>query len=160
MKNFKVIKTLLIIIAALILIAGIAVYSLISGEKVKYIGYSHNKTWEASIEKSDKTAIGPNYFLNLYYKGNKKDEKDTIIKKLALFIDGRKYDENKGYYLSEYTGEELEGGGVGEDHILTFEYIPENEVIGHEVTVEVEWKTNNKTHRDKFKLERTHWYQW
>ncbi|MCY9166800.1 DUF4944 domain-containing protein [Bacillus atrophaeus] len=160
MNNFKVIKTLLIIIAALTVVAGFAMYSLISGEKVKYIGYSQKEIWEASIEKSDKTSIGPNYFLNLYYKGNKADEKNTVIKKLTLFIDSQKYDENEDYDLSEYTGEKLEGGGVGEDHILTFEYMPENEVIGHEITVEVTWKTNNKSYREKFKLKRTHWYQW
>ncbi|MBY8913747.1 YdhH/YoaO family protein [Bacillus sp. YC2] len=156
MKNFNVIKTLLIIIADLIIIAGFAVYFLISGEKVKYIGWSQNKTWEASIEKSGKTSIGPNYFFNLYYRGNKVNEKNTVIKRLTLFVDGLKYAEDKDYHLSEFTGEKLEGGGVGEDHIQTFEYMPENEVIGHEITVEVEWKTNNKTYREKFKLERTH----
>ncbi|CUB38163.1 hypothetical protein BN2127_JRS5_03870 [Bacillus amyloliquefaciens] len=86
MKKRKVIKTLLVIITVLIIAAGFALFSLISGEKVKYIGYSQSKTWEASIEKSDKTSIGPNYFLNLYYRGNKVNEKNTVIKRLTLFV--------------------------------------------------------------------------
>ncbi|MGV3270262.1 DUF4944 domain-containing protein [Bacillus sp. CIS52] len=158
MKKYKVIKTLLIIITVLTITAGIALFSLISGEKVKYIGYSQNKAWEASIEKSGKTSIGPNYFLNLYYRGNKENKKKTVIKRLTLFIDGRKYGEDKDYHLSEYTGEKLAGGGTGEDHIQTFEYMPENEVIGHEITVEAVWKTDHESYKEKFKLKRIHWY--
>ncbi|MCV4329168.1 YdhH/YoaO family protein [Bacillus velezensis] len=158
MQKRKVIKTLLVIITVLIIAAGCALFSLISGEKVKYIGYSQSKTWEASIEKSSKTSIGPNYFLNLYYRGNKVNEKNTVIKRLTLFVDGRKYGEDKDYHLSEYTGEKLEGGGTGEDHIQTFEYMPENEVIGHEITVEAVWKTGHESYSEKFNLKRTHWY--
>ncbi|MCP1459165.1 hypothetical protein NX856_10245 [Bacillus velezensis] len=44
MKKRKVIKTLLVIITVLIIAAGFALFSLISGEKVKYIGYSQSKT--------------------------------------------------------------------------------------------------------------------
>ncbi|WP_289707645.1 hypothetical protein [Bacillus velezensis] len=54
---------MLIIITVLIIAAGFAIFSLISGEKVKYIGDSQNKTREATIEKSDKTSIGSNDFL-------------------------------------------------------------------------------------------------
>lgn len=43
MKKRKVIKTLLVIITVLIIAAGFALFSLISGEKVKYIGYSQSK---------------------------------------------------------------------------------------------------------------------
>ncbi len=110
-------------------------FSLISGEKLNISAIAKARLGR-SIEKSGKTSIGPNYFLNLYYRGNKVNEKNTVIKRLTLFVDGRKYGEDKDYHLSEYTGEKLEGGGTGEDHIQTFEYMPEHEVIGHEITVE------------------------
>lgn len=32
----------------------------------------------SSIEKSDKTSIGPNYFLNLYWEGSKEDENSSF----------------------------------------------------------------------------------
>lgn len=37
---------------------------MIFGKKVVYEGTGESGLWHASIEKSDKTSIGPNYFLN------------------------------------------------------------------------------------------------
>lgn len=97
----------------------------------------------SNLEKSDKTSIGPNYFLNLYWQGSKKDEKRTVVERITLYVDGEKYqDDNVDEYdLSEYTGDKMPGGGRMEDHIATFDYMPEDEVIGHDVLVKVEWRT-------------------
>lgn len=66
--------------------------------------------------------------MNLYWQGSKKDEKRTVVEKITLFIDGKKYDDREDYDLSEYTGEEMPDGGHMEDHIATFDFMPEEEV--------------------------------
>ncbi|OMI04538.1 hypothetical protein BTA30_07750 [Bacillus swezeyi] len=56
----------------------IFVIVLMSGSKVKYEGSGNSGLWCSSIEKSDKTSIGPNYFLNLYWQGSKEDENSSF----------------------------------------------------------------------------------
>lgn len=158
MTSKNKIKIILIITAPL-LICLVTFFAMIAGDKVKYEGSSRNGLWVSTIEKSDKTSIGPNYFLNLYWQGNKKEAKRTIVEKITLYIDGKKYDDRENYDLSEYTGEEMPGGGQMEDHIATFDFMPEDEVIGHDVVVKVEWKTGKEEHTDQMRLQEKPWYK-
>lgn len=100
MRSKNKIKKILIITAPL-LICLVTFFAMIAGDKVKYEGSSRNGLWVSTIEKSDKTSIGPNYFLNLYWQGNKKEAKRTIVEKITLYIDGKKYDDRENYDLSE-----------------------------------------------------------
>ncbi|MEC5261474.1 hypothetical protein P9B35_18405 [Bacillus amyloliquefaciens] len=50
MKKYKVIKKLLIIITVLTITAGIALFSLISGEKVKYIGLARTRRGKRQLK--------------------------------------------------------------------------------------------------------------
>ncbi|KUL16718.1 YoaO [Bacillus paralicheniformis] len=159
MKNNNGLKRLLMISAILLFIGGGYVSAMIFGKKVVYEGEGESGLWHASIEKSSKTSIGPNYFLNLYWNGAKEDAKRTIVKTITLYIDGKKYDDRGEYDLSEYTGEEMEGGGYMEDHIATFDFMPEEDVIGHALSVKVEWKTGDEENAEKMKLTKIPWYK-
>ncbi|MCY9307445.1 YdhH/YoaO family protein [Bacillus inaquosorum] len=159
MRKKTNIKKWLLMIAAFLIICIVAIIVTISGNKVKYEGSGRSGLWVSNLEKSDKTSIGPNYFLNLYWQGSKKDEKRTVVEKITLFIDGKKYDDREDYALSEYTGEEMPGGGHMEDHIATFDFMPEDEVIGHDVLVKVEWKTDEKKQTEEIKLHKKLWYK-
>lgn len=46
-----------------------------------------------------------------------------------------------------------------EDHIATFDFMPEDEVIGHDVLVKVEWKTDEKKQTEEIKLHKKPWYK-
>ncbi|BCE14654.1 hypothetical protein RSC3_02010 [Bacillus paralicheniformis] len=135
------------------------VSAMIFGKKVVYEGEGESGLCHASIEKSDKTSIGPNYFLNLYWDGAKEDAKRTIVKTITLYIDGKKYDDRGEYDLSEYTGEEMDDGGHMEDHIATFDFMPEEDVIGHALSVKVEWKTGDEENAEIIKLTKIPWYK-
>lgn len=160
MRKKSNMKKWLVVWAAILMICIVFIFVLVSGKKVKYEGSGKSGLWVSNLEKSDKTSIGPNYFLNLYWQGSKTDEKRTVVGKITLYIDGQKYDDREGYDLSEYTGEEMPGGGQMEDHIATFDYMPEDEVIGHDVLVKVEWKTGGgKKQTDEIKLYQKPWYK-
>ncbi|QIW80237.1 DUF4944 domain-containing protein [Bacillus tequilensis] len=160
MRKKSNMKKWLVVIAAFLMICIVSTFVTVSGKKVKYEGSGKSGLWVSNLEKSDKTSIGPNYFLNLYWQGSKTDEKRTVVGKITLYIDGQKYDDREGYDLSEYTGEEMPGGGQMEDHIATFDYMPEDEVIGHDVLVKVEWKTGGgKKQTDEIKLYQKPWYK-
>lgn len=160
MKNKNGLKRLLMISSAfLLLIGGGYVSAMIFGKKVVYEGEGESGLCHASIEKSDKTSIGPNYFLNLYWDGAKEDAKRTIVKTITLYIDGKKYDDRGEYDLSEYTGEEMDDGGHMEDHIATFDFMPEEDVIGHALSVKVEWKTGDEENAEIIKLTKIPWYK-
>ncbi|MER0467954.1 DUF4944 domain-containing protein [Bacillus cabrialesii subsp. cabrialesii] len=159
MRKKNNMKKWLLVIAAILMIGIVSIFVMVSGKKVKYEGSGESGLWVSNLEKSGKTSIGPNYFLNLYWQGSKKDEKKTIVSKIILYIDGKKYDDRENYDLSEYTGEEMPGGGYMEDHIATFDYMPEDEVIGHDVLVKVEWKTGGKKQTEEIKLHKKPWYK-
>ncbi|WP_426982576.1 DUF4944 domain-containing protein [Bacillus cabrialesii] len=161
MRKKNNMKKWLLVIAALLMICIVTLFVIVSGHKVKYEGSGKSGLWVSNLEKSGKTSIGPNYFLNLYWQGSKKDEKKTVIKRITLYVDGNKYqDDNIAEYdLSEYTGEEMPGGGYKEDHIATFDYMPEDEVIGHDLLVKVEWKTGGKKQTEAIKLHKKPWYK-
>ncbi|WP_338442460.1 DUF4944 domain-containing protein [Bacillus spizizenii] len=161
MRKKNNMKKWLLMIAAFLIICIAAITVMISGNKVKYEGSGRSGLWVSNLEKSDKTSIGSNYFLNLYWQGSKKDEKRTVVERITLYVDGKKYQDDNidEYDLSEYTGEEMPGGGHMEDHIATFNYMPEDEVIGHDVLVKVEWKTGEKKQTEKIKLHKKPWYK-
>ncbi|MEK5081859.1 DUF4944 domain-containing protein [Bacillus sp. FSL H8-0515] len=159
MRKKNNVKNWLFMIAAFMLICTVSIFAMLSGNKVKYEGTGKSGLWVSSIEKSDKTSIGPNYFLNLFWQGSKKDEKRSVVEKITFYIDGKKYDDREDYDLSKYTGEEMADGGEMEDHIATFDYMPEDEVIGHELLVKVEWKTGEKRQTEEIKLHRKPWYK-
>ena len=71
----------------------------------------------------------------------------------------QKYDDRGEYDLSEYTGEEMDGGGHMEDHIATFDFMPEEDVIGHALSVKVEWKTGDEENAETMKLNKIPWYK-
>lgn len=144
MRRKNNMKKWLLMIAVFVVIFTVSFFVIISRNKVKYEGSGKSGLWVSNIEKSDKTSIGPNYFVNLYWQGSKKDEKRTDVSKITLYIDGKKYDDREDYNLSEYTGEEMPEGGQMPDHIATFDFMPEEEVIGHDLLVKVEWKTGDK----------------
>ena len=73
--------------------------------------------------------------------------------------DGKKYDDRGEYDLSEYTGEEMDDGGHMEDHIATFDFMPEEDVIGHALSVKVEWKTGDEENAEIMKLTKIPWYK-
>lgn len=157
MRKKNIIKKWLLIIAGFLIICIITLFVMVSGNKVKYEGNGKSGLWMSNLEKSDKTSIEPNYFLNLYWQGSKKDEKRTVLEKITLYIDGKMYDDRENYDLSEYTGEEMPGEGRMEDHIATFDYMPEDEVIGHDVLVKVEWRTGQKKQTEEIKLHKKPW---
>ncbi|MDM5302047.1 DUF4944 domain-containing protein [Bacillus subtilis] len=148
----------LLLMTVFLVICIVSIFVIMSENKVKYEGSGKSGIWVSNLEKSDKTSIGPNYFLNLYWQGSKKDEKRTVVEKIILFIDGKKYDDREDYDLSEYTGEEMPDGGYMEDHIATFDFMPEEEVIGHDLVVKVEWKTGEKKQTEEMKLHKKSWY--
>lgn len=119
MRKKNNIKKWLLIIAGFLIICIITLFVMVSGNKVKYEGSGKSGLWMSNLEKSDKTSIGPNYFLNLYWQGSKKEEKWTVVERITLYVDGEKYqDDNVDEYdLSEYTGDEMPGGGRMEDQI-------------------------------------------
>ena len=82
----KVIKTLLVIITVLIIAAGCALFSLISGEKSNISAIAKARRGKRQ-SKNQARPLSTNYFLNLYYRGNKVNEKNTVIKRLTLFVD-------------------------------------------------------------------------
>ncbi|MEG7336766.1 DUF4944 domain-containing protein [Bacillus sp. 0102A] len=151
-------KKWLLLMTVFLVICIVSIFVIMSENKVKYEGSEKNGIWVSNLEKSDKTSIGPNYFLNLYWQGSKKDEKRTVVEKITLYIDGKKYDDREDYDLSEYTGEEMPDGGYMEDHIATFDFMPEEEVIGHDLVVKVEWKTGEKKQTEEMKLHKKSWY--
>ncbi|MED4613052.1 DUF4944 domain-containing protein [Bacillus subtilis] len=161
MRKKNNIKKWLLIIAGFLIISITTLFVMVSGNEVKYEGSGKSGLWMSNLEKSDKTSIGPNYFLNLYWQGSKKEEKWTVVERITLYVDGEKYqDDNVDEYdLSEYTGDEMPGGGRMEDHIATFDYMPEDEVIGHDVLVKVEWKTGQKKQTEAIKLHKKLWYK-
>ncbi|MGF7533008.1 DUF4944 domain-containing protein [Bacillus mexicanus] len=161
MKKKKNMKRWLLIAAVFLIVCIVSILVMISGNKVKYEGSGKSGLWVSNLEKSGKTSIGPNYFFNLYWQGSKKDEKQTVVERITLYVDGRKYqDDNVGEYnLSEYTGEEMPGGGQMEDHIATFDYMPEEEVVGHEILAKVEWRTGEKRQTEELKLHQKPWYK-
>ncbi|NTU25541.1 DUF4944 domain-containing protein [Bacillus tequilensis] len=160
MRKKSNMKKWLVVWAAILMICIVSIFAMVSGKKVKYEGSGKSGLWVSNLEKSDKTSIGPNYFLNLYWQGSKTDEKRTVVGKITLYIDGQKYDDREGYDLSEYTGEEMSGGGQMPDHISTLDYMPEDEVIGHDVLVKVEWKTGGgKKQIEEIKLYQKPWYK-
>ncbi|MFH0347678.1 DUF4944 domain-containing protein [Bacillus vallismortis] len=151
-------KKLLLLMTVFLVICIVSIFVIMSENKVKYEGSGKSGIWVSNLEKSDKTSIGPNYFLNLYWQGSKKNEKRTVVEKITLYIDGKKYDDREDYDLSEYTGEEMPDGGYMEDHIATFDFMPEEEVIGHDLVVKVEWKTGEKKQTEEMKLHKKSWY--
>ncbi|TYS11566.1 DUF4944 domain-containing protein [Bacillus subtilis] len=151
-------KKWLLLMTVFLVICIVSIFVIMSENKVKYEGSGKSGIWVSNLEKSDKTSIGPNYFLNLYWQGSKKDEKRTVVEKITLFIDGKKYDDREDYDLPEYTGEEMPDGGHMEDHIATFDFMPEEEVIGHDLVVKVEWKTGEKKQTEEMKLHKKSWY--
>ncbi|WP_367386831.1 DUF4944 domain-containing protein [Bacillus vallismortis] len=151
-------KKWLLLMTVFLVICIVSIFVIMSENKVKYEGSGKSGIWVSNLEKSDKTSIGPNYFLNLYWQGSKKDEKRTVVEKITLYIDGKKYDDREDYDLSEYTGEEMPDGGYMEDHIATFDFMPEEEVIGHDLVVKVEWKTGEKKQTEEMKLHKKSWY--
>ncbi|WP_348710441.1 DUF4944 domain-containing protein [Bacillus subtilis] len=161
MRKKNNIKKWLLIIAGFLIICITTLFVMVSGNEVKYEGSGKSGLWMSNLEKSDKTSIGPNYFLNLYWQGSKKEEKWTVVERITLYVDGEKYqDDNVDEYdLSEYTGDEMPGGGRMEDHIATFDYMPEDEVIGHDVLVKVEWRTGQKKQTEEIKLHKKPWYK-
>ncbi|OBA04202.1 DUF4944 domain-containing protein [Bacillus subtilis] len=160
MRKKNNMKKWLLVIAVLLMICIVTLFVMVSGHKV-YEGSGKSGLWVSNLEKSGKTSIGPNYFMNLYWQGSKKDEKKTVVKRITLYVDGKNYqDDNIAEYdLSEYTGEEMPGGGYKEDHIATFDYMPEDEVIGHDLLVKVEWKTGGKKQTEEIKLHKKPWYK-
>lgn len=46
--------------------------------------------------------------------GGKKDEKRTVVERITLYVDGKKYQDDNidEYDLSEYTGEEMPGEDI------------------------------------------------
>ncbi|MCY9235776.1 YdhH/YoaO family protein, partial [Bacillus spizizenii] len=88
-------------------------------------------------------------------------EKRTVVERITLYVDGKKYQDDNidEYDLSEYTGEEMPGEGHMEDHIATFNNMPEDEVIGHDILVKVEWKTGEKKQTEEIKLYKKPWYK-
>ncbi|MEG7356126.1 DUF4944 domain-containing protein [Bacillus inaquosorum] len=151
-------KKWLLLMTVFLVICIVSIFVIMSENKVKYEGSGKSGIWVSNLEKSDKTSIGPNYFLNLYWQGSKKDEKRTVVEKITLYIDGKKYDDREDYDLSEYKGEEMPDGGYMEDHIATFDFMPEEEVIGHDLVVKVEWKTGEKKQTEEMKLHKKSWY--
>ncbi|MBL3646932.1 DUF4944 domain-containing protein [Bacillus sp. RHFS10] len=151
-------KKWLLLMTVFLVICIVSIFVIMSENKVKYEGSGKSGIWVSNLEKSDKTSIGPNCFLNLYWQGSKKDEKRTVVEKITLYIDGKKYDDREDYDLSEYTGEEMPDGVCMEDHIATFDFMPEEEVIGHDLVVKVEWKTGEKKQTEEMKLHKKSWY--
>lgn len=45
------------------------------------------------------------------------------------------------------------------DIYRVFDFMPEDEVIGHDVVVKVEWKTGREKHTDKIRLQEKPWYK-
>ncbi|AIU83962.1 DUF4944 domain-containing protein [Bacillus velezensis] len=141
MKKRKIMK---IIIPIVILLGVFVVLYSIYDQQDLYKGTSNDNEWKVSIEKSDKTSIGPNYFLNLYWQGSKNKEKKITIKQIELMVDGKVYQENGPYSLSEYNGESLKEGGERPDHISTFDYMPEEDIKGHKLEVRVTWNESKE----------------
>lgn len=111
-KNYN--KKWLLMIAVFLMICIVSIFVMISGNKVKYEGSGKSGLWVSNLEKSDKTSIGPNYFLNLYWQGGRKTKKGLLLKELLLYVDGKKYQDDNidEYDLSEYTGEEMPGEDI------------------------------------------------
>lgn len=53
----------------------------------------------------------------------------------------------------------MDGGGHMEDHIATFDFMPEEDVIGHALSVKVEWKTGDEENTETMKLNKIPWYK-
>lgn len=94
MRKKTNIKKWLLMIAAFLIICIVAIIVMVSGNKVKYEGSGRSGLWVSNLEKSDKTSIGPNYFLNLYWQGSKKDEKRTVVERITLYVDSKKYQDD------------------------------------------------------------------
>ncbi|QAR59014.1 DUF4944 family protein [Bacillus velezensis] len=144
MEYVKKRKIMKIIIPIVILLGVFVVLYSIYDQQDLYKGTSNDNEWKVSIEKSDKTSIGPNYFLNLYWQGSKNKEKKITIKQIELMVDGKVYQENGPYSLSEYNGESLKEGGERPDHISTFDYMPEEDIKGHKLEVRVTWNESKE----------------
>ncbi|NPC90768.1 DUF4944 domain-containing protein [Bacillus sp. WMMC1349] len=138
-----------IVILALIFVVFYAIYD----QKDLYKGTSKDDNWRVSIEKSEKTSIGPNYFLNLYWQGSENNKKKITVKNIKLIVDGEVYEENGPYNLSEYTGEHFKDGGEEPDHISTFSYMLEEDIKDHQLEVKIEWNDKSKDKTTVFKLE-------
>ncbi|MCY7671974.1 DUF4944 domain-containing protein [Bacillus altitudinis] len=115
----------------------------------KFMGESKDQYWKAELTRSDKTSIGPNYYLELYWKGNKNIEKEIKIKTLKLKIDGKVYEENENYDLAEYATDKSENAP---DHITTFDFIPEEKIKGHKLEIEIEWKNQDSEKSSNIKI--------
>lgn len=72
-KNYN--KKWLLMMAVFLMICIVSIFVMISGNKVKYEGSGKSGLWVSNLEKSDKTSIGPNYFLNLYWQGGEERRK-------------------------------------------------------------------------------------
>ncbi|MCY9255650.1 YdhH/YoaO family protein [Bacillus spizizenii] len=149
MKKRKIMK---IIIPVVILLGIFVVLYSIYEQQDLYKGTSKDNEWKVSIEKSDKTSIGPNYFLNLYWQGSESKEKKITIKQIELIVDGKVYEEGGPYHLSEYNGEQLKDGGKKPNHVSTFDYMPEEDIKGHKLEVKIKWN-ESKEKTTVFKLE-------
>lgn len=80
-KNYN--KKWLLMMAVFLMICIVSIFVMISGNKVKYEGSGKSGLWVSNLEKSDKTSIGPNYFLNLYWQGGgRKTKKGLLLKEL------------------------------------------------------------------------------
>lgn len=87
MRKKNNVKNWLFMIAAFMLVCIVPIFAMLSGNKVKYEGTGKSGLWVSSIEKSDKTSIGPNYFLNLFWQGSKKGEKRSVVEKITFYIE-------------------------------------------------------------------------
>ncbi len=94
MRKKNNIKKWLLIIAGFLIIYITTLFVMVSGNEVKYEGSGKSGLWMSNLEKSGKTSIGPNYFLNLYWQGSKKDEKWTVVERITLYVDGEKYQDD------------------------------------------------------------------
>lgn len=148
MKSKKVIIST--VIALLIAITCVILYA--KNNYPKFIGESKDQYWKAELTKNDKTSIGPNYSLELYWKGNKNIEKDIKIKTLKLKVDGKVYKENDNYDLAEYATDKSENAP---DHITTFDFMPEKKIKGHKLELEIEWKNKESKKSSNIKIKET-----
>ncbi|MDA1477962.1 DUF4944 domain-containing protein [Bacillus changyiensis] len=138
------------ILLFILLLGSYIIYS--HQNKPLFEGASEDGTWKVMMTKSDKTSIGPNEYLDVYWQGHKEEEKKTIVKKIILKVDGKMYRDGEDYELSDYTGEELDGGGSKPDHISTFDFIPEDEIKNHDLTVQIKWTDGHREQTANIKM--------
>ncbi|MGM5472378.1 DUF4944 domain-containing protein [Bacillus pumilus] len=146
MKSKKVIISTI----SILLITTICIILYAKSNYPKFIGESKDGFWKAELTKSDKTTIGPNYYLELYWKGKKNIEKEIVIKKLRLKVDGEVYKENDNYVLAEYSADTSENAP---DHLTTFDFMPEENLKGQNLNLEIEWENKDSESSSNIKIE-------